>query len=158
MRAATPRRTCCWSATRRCERRLRAAASSSAPNVFGDFDDPRKLRPLLVFRKEIALLRRREAALRREAQLLEIDLLRRRIDPALQLVLALERAALRRHETERDAFTFRQRTQWLEAARALVVVFHEVAVDVDLVEEHFLDGLVTAGTHVRRLEVAAAKM
>ena len=62
--------------------------------------------------------------------------LRRLLDPALQLVLRLELAALRRHEPEHDVLVaFRQEAQRLEAARALVVPLHEEAVDLELVEE-----------------------
>src|SRR6185503_10567303 len=113
--------------------------SAAAPNVLGYFDDALELGPLLGLVEDVALLRRREAALRREAEPIEVSEFRGRVDPALQFILALECAALRRHEAERDALALRQPLQRLEAAGAVVVVLHEVAVDVDLVEQHVLD-------------------
>ena len=109
-------------------------------------------------REHVALDRRREAALRREAQLLERRVPRRLLDAPLQLVLRLELAALRRHEPEHDLLlALRQEAQRLEAARALVVPLHEEAVDVELVEQRLGDEVVAALRRPRRLEVAAAR-
>src|SRR5687767_13653036 len=88
-------------------REHRLARVLRLPNLFGDRDDPLELRPLLLLGENVALLRRGEAALRRETELIHIGELRSRVDAALQVVLALERAALRRDEAERNALTFR---------------------------------------------------
>src|SRR6266540_3964611 len=69
-----------------------------APDFLGDLDDQPQLRPLVVLREEVALDRRREAALRRQTELLERRVLGRLFDPPLQLFLRLELAVLRRHE------------------------------------------------------------
>ena len=82
-------------------------------------------------RERVALDGRREAALRRQAELLDRRELRRLVDPPLQLVLRLELAALRRHEPEHDLLVaLRQEAQRLEAARPLVVPLHEEPVDL----------------------------
>src|SRR6266700_4575179 len=49
---------------------------SSPPNLIRYLDDPRQLGPLLVLGQDIAFLGRGEAALRREAKLIEGDELR----------------------------------------------------------------------------------
>ena len=92
----------------------------------------------------VALDRRGEAALRREAELLDVDELRRLVDPPLQLVLRLELAELGGDEAEHDGLALRQEAQRLEAARALVVLLQEEAVDLELVEERLGDEVVAA--------------
>ena len=61
------------------ERRLGSlhCPTSLSPDFVGDFDDHAQLRPLLVLGQRVALLGRGEAALRRQAELVEIDELRR---------------------------------------------------------------------------------
>src|SRR5437667_348826 len=61
-----------------------------------------QLGPLLLPCQDVALDRRRESALRGEAELVDRRVLRRSLDAALELVLRLELAALRRHEAEHD--------------------------------------------------------
>ena len=117
----------------------------------------RELRPLLVLGEHVALDGRGEAALRREAELLERRVLRGLLDAALQLVLRLELAALRRHEAEHDLLVaLRQEAQRLEAARALVVPLHEEPVHLELVQELFCDEVVAALGRPGGAEVAAA--
>src|SRR6187397_3226191 len=83
-----------------------------APDFLRDLDDQPQLRPLVVFRQAVALDGRREAALRRQAELLERCVARRLLEPALQLVLRLQLAALRRHESEDDLLlSLRQEAQ-----------------------------------------------
>src|SRR4029077_1775841 len=65
-----------------------------SPDLFGDLDDHAQLGPLLFLGQSIAVLGRSEAALRRESQLPDVDELRRLLDAALDLVLALEPACL----------------------------------------------------------------
>src|SRR6202158_3568798 len=103
----------------------------SSPHFLAELDDHAELRPLLVLGQNIALLGRRKAALRREAELIEADVFGRFLDPPLDVVLGLERAGLRGHEAEHhDLVAFGQEPQRLEAAGALAVVFEKVAVVV----------------------------
>src|SRR5205085_11313047 len=113
--------------------------------------------PLLVLGQLVALDSRREPALGREAQLLDRRVLRRLVDASLQLVLRLELAGLRRHEAEHDLLVaLWQEAQRLETARALVVPFHEEAVDLQLGEERLGDEVVAALSRPRGAKVAAA--
>ena len=115
-----------------------------------------QLRPLLVLGQHIAFLGRGKAALAGEAELIERRELRGLVDAALEIVLAFELAGLGRHDAEHDLLAFRQHAQRLEAAGARVVVFHEIAVHVDLVEQDLLHGVVAARAHEGRFVVAAA--
>src|SRR5690606_30465105 len=136
----------------------RAARATSAPHLFRDLDDERELALLVVGREDVALGDAREAALRGEAQLLERDVSRRLVDAPLDLVLVLERSALRRDEAEHDLLAFRHEPQRLEAAGPLVVVLEEETVDIELVEEHVGDRLVPALGEPTALRVAAAQV
>jgi hypothetical protein len=62
----------------------------SAPHFVGDLDDHPELRPLLVLGKRIALLAGGEAALRAQAELVEIDELGGLIDAPLDRILGFE--------------------------------------------------------------------
>src|SRR5690606_36029928 len=89
----------------------------SLPDVGGDLDDLAHLRPLLVVREDVALLRRREAALRAQRELIERGELGRLVDPALDVVRPLEVAGLRRDEPEHDDLVaLREMPQRLEPA------------------------------------------
>src|SRR4051812_13537339 len=108
-----------------------------------DLDDLAELRPLRVFGQDIAFLGRSEAALRRQAELVEGREFAGFVDPPLDFVLLLERAALRGDQAEDDAFSaLRQEAERLEAAGPFGVVFEEIAVDVELAEERLGDRLV----------------
>jgi hypothetical protein len=72
--------------------------------------------------------------------------------------LRFERAGLRRHQAEHREAALRQPLERLEAAGARGVVFHEIAVHLDPVEQHFLHGVVAARAHEGRFVVAAAQM
>src|SRR3954465_2160018 len=119
---------------------------------------PAQFRPLLVLGQGIALLGRGKAALAGDTELIEGRIFRRLVDAALELVLAFEPAALGGHDAEHHGLALGQHAQGLEAAGALVVILHEVAVHVDLVEQDFLHRLVAAGAHEGRFIVAAAQM
>src|SRR5215831_1725635 len=69
-----------------------------------------------------------------KAELVEVDEFRRLVDAALERVLLLERAAFGGDEAEHHHLALGREAQRLEAAGAVAVVFHEVGVDVDLVE------------------------
>src|SRR6185503_911249 len=130
----------------------------STPHFLGHFDDQGELRPLLVLRQGVALLGRGEAALRRQAKLLERNIFRRLLDAPLDLVFRLQPPALAGDEAEHDLAVLRHQPQRLERAGARAVVFHEIAVHLDAVEQDFLLGLVAARAHEGRFIVAAAQM
>src|SRR5206468_10773437 len=83
------------------------AASSPPPDLVRHLDDQPQLRPLLLLSERVALLGRGEAALPGQAELIEGRVFRRRVDAALELVLAFELAGLCRHQTEHDLFALR---------------------------------------------------
>src|SRR5947207_11842155 len=70
------------------------------PHLLRQFDDHPQLRPLLLLGEHVALLGRGEAALRREAELFDIDEFRSLVDAPAKLVAAFERAGLAGDETE----------------------------------------------------------
>src|SRR3989449_128803 len=131
---------------------------SLSPHVASDLDDALELLPLLVLGQRVAVVRAGEAALGRQAQALQRHVLRGLVDPSPQRVLRLERARLGGDEPQHDLLVARQQAQRLEAARALGVPFHEIAVDVR--REHRLHDLVgiAAGREPRAPEVAAARV
>ena len=106
---------------------------ASAPDLFGGFYHKFELRHLVGDRHVVALDGAGEAALRAQGELIERAILPRLLDPALQRVLRLELRQLRRDEAEDDGLALRHEAQRREIARALVVIFKEVAVDADLV-------------------------
>src|SRR5205823_2521021 len=111
-----------------------------APHLLGDLDDEPQLRLLLLRREVVALERRREPALRREAELLDVRELRGLVDSPRDGVLVLELAVLRRHEPENDLLVApRQQAQRFEPARPFVVPLHEEAVDLELAEQRLRD-------------------
>src|SRR5436190_11920975 len=99
----------------------------SAPYLARGLDDQGKLGKLLVFRQQISLQGRGEAALRRQAELVEIHVFRGGIDAALEVVLALQLPALAGDEAQHDHLALRHEPQWLERPGARVVVFQEQA-------------------------------
>src|ERR1700722_487162 len=59
--------------------------STSTPDLIGELDDHRELRPLLRLGERVAVFGGGETALRRQAELVDIDELRRLLDAALEL-------------------------------------------------------------------------
>src|SRR5581483_8387780 len=114
------------------------------PDLVCDVDDETELCDLLVDRESIAFHGRREAALGRQAELIDVDVLSRLLDAALDRILLLELAALGRDETEHDLLALGKKAQRSEPARALVVPLHEEAVDLQLVEERLGDEVVAS--------------
>src|SRR3984893_1905448 len=110
--------------------------SASSPHLFRHLHDPPQLRPLLVLGQDIAFLARGEAALRGEAERLASDEFRRLVDAALDRVLGFERAAFGGDEAEHHHLALGHEAQRFEAAGAVAVVFHEVGIDIDLVEQN----------------------
>ena len=67
----------------------RGTSTLIAPHTsFDQFHDHAQLGPLLVLGQHVALLGRGEAALRRQAKLIERDVFGRLVDAALDVVLA----------------------------------------------------------------------
>src|SRR5262249_41237697 len=132
----------------------------STPDLPGDLDDHAELRPLLLLGQDIAFLGRGEAALRRQGELVERDVLGRLVDALPDRVLAFELAALGGDEADHhDLFALRQKAQRLEPAGALGVVFEEIAVDaLDRAEQVLGDELVAARRDEGRAKIAAAGM
>src|SRR5277367_4587196 len=81
------------------------------PDPARDLDDHPQLGPLLFLGEVIAFLGRSEAALRRQAELVECDIFRRLIDPVLELVFRFQRAGLGRHQPEHDSLALRDKAQ-----------------------------------------------
>src|SRR6202011_6222261 len=108
----------------------------SAPHFARCLHNKAKLGDLLLPGQRVAVDGRRESALRTEAELLERHVFRRLVDPPLELVLAFERRPLAGDEAQDHPFLrARYEPQWLEAARARIVVFQEEAVDRELAEQ-----------------------
>ena len=79
-------------------------------------------------------------------------------DAALEIVLRFKLAGFRGDDAEHHGLALGQQTQRLEPAGALAIVFHEIGVDADLVEQHVGDRLVAARGDEGRAEIAAAQM
>src|SRR3954452_18491319 len=101
--------------------RHRARPMPSSPDLVGNLGNPPQLRPLLVLGQDITLLGGVEAALRREAELVEVDEPRGLVDAALELILGFERAALRGDDPDHDHLALGYETQRREAAGAVAV-------------------------------------
>src|SRR6478735_143485 len=129
-----------------------------APDFLGDLDHQADLFGLLLGGDVVAVDRRGEAALRTQRELVDVDELRRLVDPALDVVLALELAELGGDEAEHHRLALGQEPQRGEVARARVVVLEEERVDIELVEHDLGDGLVAAFGGPARAEVAAAQV
>ena len=114
-----------------------------------------ELASLVLGRELVALHGRGEAALRAESQAIERHQPGRLVDARAQLVHRLEARLLARHQPQHHVAVLRHRAQRLEAARALVVVLQQEALEAALAE-HARDGLVAAAGVEHRLVVAAA--
>ena len=94
--------------------------------------------------------------MRGQAQLVNRNELSRGVDPALQFVRALQRAALGGDEAKHHHLSLRHEAQRLEAARPLIVVLQEEAVHVQLAEQCLGDEVVAALGRPGRAEVTPA--
>src|SRR4029078_6719534 len=94
-----------------------------------------ELGELLVDREVVALARRGEAALRGEAELIEVGVLRGLRDAGLEELLGLEVRALRGDEAEHDGLALRQVAQRLEDPPAPGRPTPQANVDLGEVEE-----------------------
>src|SRR5260370_29810185 len=131
----------------------------SAPNPPRRLHDHSELCPLLFLGEEVAFLRRGEAALRAEAELVHRDVTPGLVDAAADVVGLLQHAALRGDETQHDPLRPRlDEAQRLEAAGAPGVVFQEEAVDPDAPEQGLSHRLLAAFRDPGGAEIAAADM
>ena len=128
---------------------------SAAPDFVGDPADQLQLLPLVVLGEDIAFLGRGEAALGRDAELVERDILRSLGDAGLDRLGVLELGELGGEEAEHHdlILDFSER---LEAAGALGVVLEEEAVHAAVREENLGDRRIGARGEPGRAEVAAA--
>src|SRR6476661_6721210 len=132
---------------------------SLPPDLVRQLDNHAQLGPLLILCQHVAFFGRGEAALRRQAELIERDKFRGFFDALLDVRTRLQATRLRRDQAKHhDLVAFRQKPQRLESAGAVGVVFEEVAVVVALAEEILRPRLVAAGRDEGRTEVAAADM
>src|ERR1700704_5572718 len=105
--------------------------SSSTPDFLGKLHDHPEFRPLFLFGQRVSFLRRGEATLWRETILIERRKLGCLLDTPLDVVLLLERTALRGDQPEHHHLgALRQKAHRLEAAGAIGVVFEEIAVKI----------------------------
>ena len=96
--------------------------------------------------------------MRREAELVDIDVLRRFVDAPLEQILGLQFTYLGADESEHDGLSLRHETQRRETARTHVVVFQEITVDRQFVEQHLRHRFVAAFRSPGAAEIAAAQM
>src|SRR5262245_21802306 len=129
-----------------------------APHLARDLDDQLQLAPLIRCRERVSVVRAGEAALRAQAQIVELHVSGGCLDPTLERILGLHLCGLARHQLQHNLLALGYEAQRLEAARAFAVVLEEVAVDVEPAEHHFRNRFVPAGGHPRTLEVPAAGM
>src|ERR1700728_145460 len=87
----------------RCAGRGRVSEELS-PHFISQLHDHPQLGPLLIFGQHIAFLGRGEAALWRQAKLVEPDIFRRLVDAAFDIVLFLKLAAFRGDQSEHELF------------------------------------------------------
>src|SRR6266487_4014548 len=96
-----------------------------APDLFGGLHHEAQLSDLLIPGQRIAVQGGGEAALRGQAQLVDVHELAGLLDPALDVVLGFQLSPLTGHQTEDDVLALRHETQRREPAGALVVEIHE---------------------------------
>jgi hypothetical protein len=88
--------------------------------------------------------------------LVEIDEFGSFIDPPFQHVFRFELGKFTRDESQHHALVFRYQAQRFEGSRSRRIVFEEIRVDVDLVEQRIRDEIVAALRAPMTLIVAAA--
>src|SRR6266436_9535792 len=123
------------SSARTCNLRCMAWSSSVAPNVARNLDHQAQLSLLHFRRDRIAGVDAGEAALRADPEAVEIKLPRRLLDALLQRILAFHLRRLGRDNAEHHGLVGRHEPQRRERAGARRVVFEEVELDVERVEQ-----------------------
>src|SRR6202012_5534911 len=119
---------------------------SSTPDFVGDLDREPQFRPLLFLAQDVAFLGGGEAALRRQRELIEGGEFGGLFQTALDVVLFFQLAALGGDDANpHDLVADRQIAQRLEAARAVGIIFEEIAVVVGARQHGLGYRLVAAG-------------
>src|SRR5262245_24311502 len=102
---------------------VRSAVSLvQTPDFPRGLDDELQLLPLLVFRQQVALEGRGEAALRAEGEVLERHIAARFIDSTQKRVLRLELGHFAADQTENDTLVGGNETERFEGSRTLGLV------------------------------------
>src|SRR5690606_24194656 len=127
-----------------------------SPDLLGGLHDQRQLGHLLIVGQLVALHRRGEPALWREAELAQRHVPGRLLDPALELVLGLQLTGLGGHQAEHHLLARRHEPQRGEASRPLRVVLQEEPVHRELGEERLGHEVVPALGRPGGAEVAPA--
>src|SRR4029077_5703935 len=102
-------------------RRAHPWALLGAPDLFGGLRHEAQLGDLLIPGQRVTLHRGGEAALRGQAQLVDVPELAGLLDPPLEVVLGFHLSLLAGRQTKDDLLALRPETQRREPARALVV-------------------------------------
>src|ERR1041384_5071985 len=131
---------------------------SRSPDLVRDCHDAFQLRPLVGFGNLITLSRARESALRAQAEPFDRHVTRRLIETPHDVRRMFERRRLAGQQPEHDHLIVRDETERLERSGSRVVVFEEVRVYVQLVEQRVSNGFVPALRDPGALHVAATQM
>src|SRR5690606_2626804 len=134
------------------------AGSGVAPDRAGGRDRQPRLGALVLDGHIVAMDRAGEAAVRRQGELLEGGVLRRLVDAALEVVLGFQGAELGRDQAQHHDLAARQEAQGPEIAAAVIVVFHEIRIQMHFRQQRLGHGLVVALGRVGALEIAAAQV
>lgn len=130
------------------------------PQLLGNLDLKTDLGPLLLHREVVALHGAAEAALVRQAELVESlgAVCRGLLDTANDLLLVVQLRRLAAHDAQHDHLAIGQMPQRAEIARSRIVVLEEVHIDIQLLEERLSHGLVAALREPLAAVVAAAQV
>src|SRR5579859_4726001 len=114
-----------------------SSKSGVAPDFPCRFHDEAQFRGLALAGDVVAVHRAGKAALRRQAKLLDRDMTRRFFDAALEQILRFQLPDLGAHQSEHDGLALRYEAQRRKTPRAHIVVFQEITVDGQFIEQHF---------------------
>src|SRR6266849_7504403 len=136
----------------------RRRVSIRSPNQAGEVDHEPELCLLRLKGDPVPGFDAGKAALRADAEAIEIDEAAGVGDAAAELVDVLHRGSLGRYQAEHNGLVFRHETQRREIASARTVVFEEEKPDVEPVEQPFGDRIVAALGVPAPAAIAAAQM
>src|SRR2546422_7836627 len=126
------------------------------PDLSRDLDHQLQLAALVILAQAVTHLAAREAALRREAQVLKRHVFGGSVDPTLQAVLVLQFSFLGGNQPQDYLFSSWHKPQRLEAAGAPGVVLEKEAVHLRLAEHRLGHRVVAPRGHPHAGVVAAA--
>src|SRR6267378_7194158 len=126
------------------------------PDLPGDLDHQLELAALVILAEAVPHLAAREAALRRQAQVLQRHVSGGGVDPLFQKILLFQHRCLGGNQSQDHLLSFRHETQRLKAAGAPGVVLEKKAVHPRLAEHRLGDRVVAARGHPHAGVVAAA--